>query len=484
MKPALRLAVIGLVAWLTVLGLPPALAMLAGPTNWPVARLLENVGRYVERHPEAAEAHYCLGRIHSYAFVFETAQLAASPGSRETFEQELAAGRVTLDELARLVVSTREQRGFEAAPRPAPEALVRHLDQAVRSLRRALELAPERGASHLTLAYTLERGAHLASALDNASLFGLGDPRTAADIDRVRLERWVQDLGEPAHAAEALAALSDPKRLGRYLPFLDRERASSNALRQANVANLLERWWLDMALEHYRIAFERTLESDGAAPMIDDYDGLVSLEAGQGYLRLTQAQPERLGPPPDFRARVEEAVRTLGAKPYLSSVTPIVLALDRCRTLDELIAPEHTVLFDVDGDLVEEPWPWLLPDAAWLVWDPKHTGVITSGRQLFGSASGWFAFPDGYRVLDALDDDGNGELRGAELLGIAAWFDRDSDGVSDRGEVVPVVALGVVALATEATERIGASLGNPCGVELADGRILPTYDWVLAPQAP
>ena len=31
----------------------------------------------------------------------------------------------------------------------------------------------------------------------------------------------------------------------------------------------------------------------------------------------------------------------------------------------------------------------------------------------------------------------------------------------------------------EATEQPGASLGNPCGLELADGRVLPTYDWVL-----
>ena len=44
-----------------------------------------------------------------------------------------------------------------------------------------------------------------------------------------------------------------------------------------------------------------------------------------------------------------------------------------------------------------------------------------------------------------------------------------------------VERLGIVGFATEATERFGASLANPCGVELADGRVLPTYDWVLAP---
>ncbi|MEQ1895300.1 MAG: hypothetical protein ABL998_22400, partial [Planctomycetota bacterium] len=88
------------------------------------------------------------------------------------------------------------------------------------------------------------------------------------------------------------------------------------------------------------------------------------------------------------------------------------------------------------------------------------------------------------RVLDALDDDRDGELRNEELTGIAVWFDRDTDGVSDKGEVVPIEELGIVALATEATESIGASLGNQGGAELADGRRLPTYDWVLAPAQP
>jgi hypothetical protein len=162
-------------------------------------------------------------------------------------------------------------------------------------------------------------------------------------------------------------------------------------------------------------------------------------------------------------------------------VSPMLVSLDGCRSLDELVTPNLTVPFDLDGDAIDELWPWIAPDAGWLVWDPNHRGEITSGQQLFGSASAWLFFEDGYRVLDALDDDRDGELRGAELAGIAAWFDRDTDGVSDRGEVVPVEELGIVTLRTTATLRIGASPANLCGVELADGRVLPTFDWVLAP---
>jgi hypothetical protein len=274
-----------------------------------------------------------------------------------------------------------------------------------------------------------------------------------------------------------------PWKLWRALPWLNRERASSNALLQTNVAKLLARAWLDQAIEHYRLAFALAYDADRAEELVHDYWGMTSLEAGEAYLRLSADRLE-LEADEAFREQVSAAVAELKTKPLLSAVTPILLSLEGCRSLEELLSPDHNVLFDLDGDLVVEAWPWPAPSAGWLVWDPKRKGRIESGRDLFGSASSWFFFPDGYRVLDALDDDGNGELRGPELTGIAVWFDRDSDGVSDRGEVVPVEELGIAALATDATLRFGASPANLCGVELVDGRVLPTYDWVLAPIRP
>ncbi|NOT30437.1 MAG: hypothetical protein HOP15_08320 [Planctomycetes bacterium] len=479
-----RVRVVGLCAFLVAaFGVRSALGILGRPTSWPIDRMLLNVGRYVEKHPEAAEAHYCLGRIHTYAFVHEIAQLAIySFGTRmESLPEELEAGRMTLDELAQLVVGN--QRWAGQVSRHVPEVQIEHLVEGLRSLRRALELAPARGAFHLTMAYALERGSHLASQVDAEQVFALEPPEELDDTSCQFYERLVRELGQPDKAEKALEALLEPTKLQRALAFLNRERASSDVRRQENVAHLLARAWLDQAIEHYRLAFVLAYEPDRSEELVHDYWGLTSLEAGEAYLRLSAGRPG-LEPDEAFRARVSTAVAELRQKPFVSSVTPILLSLKGCRMLDDLIAPGDAVLFDVDGDLVEEPWPWLGSEAGWLVWDPKHTGVITSGRQLFGTASGWFFFPDGYRVLDALDDDRSGELRGAELMGIAVWFDRDSDGVSDRGEVVSVEALGIVALATEATERIGLSLGNPCGLELADGRVLPTYDWVLAPQAP
>mgnify|MGYP001199978533 CR=1 FL=1 len=463
-------------------GLQPARAMYLGPNNWPVDRMIENVGRYIERHPEAAEAHYTLGRIHAYAFALQTEQLAVTVrGTGERLSEQLESGEIPLAELTSLIngIDWQEHRGGPVAP----SALLDHLDAAIRSLRRALELQPSNAVFHLTFAYALEHGAHLASALDNWRLFGAGPfPHELAPDEALAAQ--IDALGSPESAERARAELSEPKRLAAAFFFLDCERASPDPQRQRIVARLLERWWLDQALDQYRKAFEQGMADEPPMGSIPAFPGPVSLEAGDGYLRLTASDASRIPVPDGFRERVAARVKELDGYRRVNTVSPILLALDGCHTLDELLLPGHRVLFDVDGDLVEEPWPWIAPSTGWLVWDPDREGSITSGRQLFGTGSGWFFFPDGYRVLDALDDDRNSELRGAELTGIAVWFDRDSDGVSDRGEVVPVEALGIVALATEATERVGRSLGNACGLELADGRVLPTYDWVLEAQQP
>lgn len=463
-------------------GLRPLPAMVLYPHKWPVDRMLANVERYVERHPEAAEAHECLGRIHTYAFVFETAYLMPHSSFRsdvDAWERSLQAGGVTLDDLARLVAARRLQSPRDPALPPLDSpTLLGHLGAGLRELGRSLALAPERASTHLAFAYALERGAHLADRLD-PSILGLPTDQEGS----LYLESLVAALGEAEHAEEAFATLEEPQRLARALPILGRERSSSNALRQGGVARLLQRAWKDVAIEHDRIAFERAKALDLEQAMRKDFEDLVSLEAGEAYLRLTEGDEARRPGEEAFRTEVREAVERLRRLPLMSSITPIALALEGCRPLDDLVLPDACVLFDLDGDGVEEPWPWLRPDAGWLVWDPDRRGRITSGRQLLGDRSGWFLFGDGYHVLDALDDDGDGALRGAELDGLALWLDRDSDGVSDPGEVVPVADLGIAGLATAATERLGRSLANPCGVELADGRVLPSYDWVLEPLA-
>jgi hypothetical protein len=117
------------------------------------------------------------------------------------------------------------------------------------------------------------------------------------------------------------------------------------------------------------------------------------------------------------------------------------------------------------------------PNAGILVWDPKGTGKITSGRQLFGSATFWVLYGDGYEALASLDDDRNGWLTEKELAGISVWQDRNGNGKSDPGEVRAVASLAITGIRTTPTSRAGV-LTAADGIRFRDGRTIPTFDWI------
>ena len=129
----------------------------------------------------------------------------------------------------------------------------------------------------------------------------------------------------------------------------------------------------------------------------------------------------------------------------------------------------------------KERWPWLKADTALLVWNPSRSGRIASGAQLFGSYTWELFWKTGYEPLAVLDADGDGELRGPELDGLAAWFDHNGNGVSDPGEVQPLCEMGVTALATRATGMEGRHPVSAHGITFDDGRVLPTWDWMVEP---
>jgi hypothetical protein len=135
------------------------------------------------------------------------------------------------------------------------------------------------------------------------------------------------------------------------------------------------------------------------------------------------------------------------------------------------------VRFDLSGDGQPRLWPWVKPDTGLLVWDQTRKGRVRSGVQLFGSATWWIAWEHGYQPLALLDDNRDGWLAGTELNGLAVWRDGNSNGVADKGEVLPVQKLGIRRLAAHATVTSSGVPAHPYGLELNDSRRLPTYDW-------
>lgn len=231
----------------------------------------------------------------------------------------------------------------------------------------------------------------------------------------------------------------------------------------------------DANLKAYQLDREAALAKDSV--FLPFYP--VAYEAGKAYLRLMEAH--ELKPADDkIAAQIKADLKAIDSKP--KAITPIVFRVEgeSPTALNQLIANNTVVNFDLDADGTAERRPWVNPDTAILVWDPEHTGTITTGEQLFGNMTFRMLFSDGYRALDSLDDNRDGQLAGKELKGLALWHDRNSNGVSDKGEVTPIAKTNVRAIATGTTDKVnGLHPMNASGLTLDDGTTRPTWDWVI-----
>jgi hypothetical protein len=205
----------------------------------------------------------------------------------------------------------------------------------------------------------------------------------------------------------------------------------------------------------------------------------VAYEAGKAYLRLI-AEHDLSPADDDIVGQIKTDLAAIDSKP--KAITPIVFRIegDKPTALDQLISENTIVHFDLDADGVAERRPWVNPDTAILVWDPDNTGTITTGEQLFGNMTFRMLFSDGYRAMDSLDDNRDGKLADEELKGLALWHDRNSNGVSDPGEVTPIADTPVRSLAAGTTGKVnGLHPTHDAGLTLDDGTTLPTWDWVI-----
>jgi hypothetical protein len=298
--------------------------------------------------------------------------------------------------------------------KPTAEA-IQHLGESIRNYRRATERAPNQAAAFLGLGWMYETGAGLAA--QPGALKGL--------------KQLPQTVGE----------------------------------------------WRERALAAYRQAYALTVKQDLANEHIGPTaDSQISLEAGEGIRRLLQLRAGKLAEREQQElADIRDTIAKLQSKPRM--VTPIIFSLTQTGALEDLLAEHTCVRFDLGGDGVARWWPWVKPETGLLVWDQAKNGRVQSGIQLFGSSTWWIAWRNGYEPLALLDDDHDGWLAGAELRGLAVWRDRDSNGVADAGEVLPVRALGIRRIAAQATTTSSGVPANPHGLQMMDGSVLPTYDW-------
>jgi hypothetical protein len=207
----------------------------------------------------------------------------------------------------------------------------------------------------------------------------------------------------------------------------------------------------------------------------------ISYEAGRAFIRLAKHDEITLTNEDDDRlSEVKAGIAKLEKIPF-GVISPIVFSFIPTTRLNVLLDPQKVVTFNLRGFGSKERWPWVKPTTGFLVWDPLRQGNITSGQQMFGSYTFQIFWRNGYEALRALDDNEDGVLSGAELDGISAWFDANSDGRCTANEVTPVTELSVTSIAVQVTGSDGISPMNSAGITLRDGSTLPTWDWMAQP---
>lgn len=451
-----------------------AAAMWATPSDAPVGRLITNVTKYVKEHPQDAQGHFTLARIHSLAFALKSDSIATWNEEKDREGRALPS------------ICTNDFQGMtlwiaKAVPTPEPrkEELRLHLTESVRSFERALALDDKPALYHLGLAYVMEQGTVLADETDIVP--GATPIEKLSAENKAEIDKLIDSLGVTKESERKRAAKALRERLGEAANVLLERRKDDDAVRKGEINTLIREQWRAQTLKYYLSAYKSAIAEDSKIteqPM-RGLRVLASYEAGKAYVKLMSARIDCDDAEKRQLAEVQQGIKGLEAKPANMAMTPIIFSLGGVNTLGDLLAPGSCVMFDLDGDGRAEPRPWVRPDTGILVWDPSHSGVITSGRQLFGSVTWWMFFDNGYHALDALDDDRDGTLAGTELEGLAVWFDRNGNGISEAGEVVPIERLPIQSLATDATSMDAGSPANLLGLVLTDGHVVPTYDWIV-----
>ena len=440
----------------------PANALFETPRTVPLAELLDHAREYLKRNPNDSAAFYRLARIRYLAFTYGLESFPVYgrddglnsrktiPGIPERYEEAWrdTAESARLEEAKKLALSELGIEQEASMQREQREALKIASERHFKSLK-LRGWTPQQIAPRIRIAHAV--AAH--SAFNEAIRLNSKEP--LFHMGRVSLLKQFRDWSESTKPGELPATLAG---------ITDRD--------------LMSGFW-----DAYSTA--RELLNNAAKTPVEFSRAEVCFEASVGYAELAQLHFNDLSD--DERARfvqLEDGLKlaeSISEKNKHRIITPIIFCLNPVKQFDELLDAERVVQFDLRGYGPKQSWTWVKPDTGFLVWDPERSGVIDSGQQMFGSYTWQIFWRDGYEAMSVLDADDNGILEEAELDRLSVWFDRDGNGVSSPGEVVPVNLLEIAGLRTQATSKGANHVSNPNGLILQSGQELPTWDWLTSP---
>ncbi|MGK7889913.1 MAG: hypothetical protein AB4042_11305, partial [Leptolyngbyaceae cyanobacterium] len=119
----------------------------------------------------------------------------------------------------------------------------------------------------------------------------------------------------------------------------------------------------------------------------------------------------------------------------------------------ELISlDQSSVTFDMDNDGVGDRTGWLSPEDGFLAYDRNGDGQINNITELFSEYHSPGAHT-GLQALATLDSnhDQQIDIQDAAFTELSVWRDRNTDGITDPGELVSIRDAGISAIALTST---------------------------------
>ena len=137
---------------------------------------------------------------------------------------------------------------------------------------------------------------------------------------------------------------------------------------------------------------------------------------------------------------------------------PLVIDLDGDGF--KMLSVEDGVHFDEDNKGLAEKTEWAGPKEGLLAIDLNGDGIISDGSELFGTST---RLPDGtiaqngFEALAQYDKNGDGVIDANDEIfaNLRVWQDKNSNGVTDEGELRTLADLGITGISLDATEEDG-----------------------------
>ncbi len=137
---------------------------------------------------------------------------------------------------------------------------------------------------------------------------------------------------------------------------------------------------------------------------------------------------------------------------------PLVIDLDGDGF--EMLSVEDGVHFDEDNKGLAEKTEWAGAKEGLLALDINGDGKINDGSELFGTST---HLPDGtiaqsgFEALAQYDRNGDGVIDAQDEIfaSLRVWQDKNSNGVTDEGELYTLADLGITGISLDATEENG-----------------------------